>query len=313
MSGQEDKAPVSFGDPATEPVDLAQAFKMYNEANREAAQQPVEAGEPDDPVEASGSEGGQQDGGEVAGGDVVVDDTAAAAADDASGGGVGGSANVIEPVDYDARRKQILQGIQQQALNQVRKDFSDNKITPCTIEDLYQRDEQTGRVTFKNPDDPSRDFASRAEAQLWVDAFNKQIEMRFRQEVNKKQRDLVDQSAPMLRLIDFIPKYEAMNQQEKDVLDKLIEPYGVKNASGDVIGYSVNLDAMANQAKNIASMFATAPQGSQETQEAEEGKQESSRPAMNMPTGNGESKEDKEPKTLGEAMAMLNKSKKGGK
>ena len=191
----------------------------------------------------------------------------------------------------------------------MRQEFSKNQITPCTIEELYQRDEQTGRVTFKNPDDPQHDFASRAEAQAWVDAFNKQIETRFRQEINKKQRELVQQSAPQLRLIEFASTFNAMSKAEQDIMDDLIEPYAVKDARGNVVGFNVDLNAMANQARKIAARFpqapaANAPEDSQEAQEAP------SRPAMNMPTGTGQSADEAEPKSIGEALKMYDKSQR---
>lgn len=309
---EQDKNPVSFGDPATEPVDLAQAFKMYEEANRAAAEPPVEAGGPDAQV-AAGDPGQPGEGGgepaEGAGEDLAA---AAPAADGAGDEGAGGPADVVEPVDFDARRQELLQDIQRQAIDQVRQEFSKNQINPCSIEELYQRDEQSGRVTFKNPDDPQHDFSSRAEAQQWVDAFNKQIEMRFRQEINRKQRELVQHSAPTLRLIEFAPKFDAMSKVEQDVMEDMLEPYAVKDAKGDVIGFNVDLNAVASQAKKIAARF---PKGAQEPaagegDDSQQQQQQPSRPAMNMPTGSGASSDELEPKSIGEALKMYDKSQR---
>lgn len=309
MPNEQPQNQVSFGDPATEPVDLAQAFKMYNAANAAPAEQPVETGGTAEPV-AEGDAGEQGSGEPEAPEGAGENQETVAPADDGDGNdGSGGSTDVIEPVDFDARRQEILRGIQGQAIQQVRQDFSKNQITPCTIEELYQRDEQTGRVTFKNPDDPTRDFASRAEAQQWVDAFNKQIEMRFRQEVNKKQQELVEANAPQLRLIAFAPKFEAMDKAAQDILDDLIEPYAVKDNNGNVVGYNVNLDAMAAQAVKIAKRFPSQP-AANEPEGSQEPEQQASRPAMNLPTGNGKNPEEAEPKSIGEALKMYDKQQR---
>lgn len=310
MSG-EDKKPVSFGDPATEPVDLAQAFKMYNEANRASAQDPVEEGSPAVGVGEAGDPGIEGSGsGDPEATDETLD-TSAGTGQPEDSSDPGGSATVIEPIDYDSRRQEILTGIQKNAINQVRQDFAKNQIKLCTIEDLYQRDENSGRVTFKNPDDPTRDFASRSEAQQWVDAFNKQIEMRFRQEVNNKQKELVTSAAPTLRLIEFAPKYESMSKIEQDILDDLIEGYAVTDTRGQIIGYNIDLNAMAAQASKIAKRM---PQQAQpepdDPKDPKESAKQQSTPAMDMPTGNGKSVMEKEPESIGEALKMYDKMKR---
>ena len=308
MDGQNEKTP-SFGDPATEPIDLAQAFKMVNQANRAAAEDNVDTGNVDPETSAGEEPRGSGDG--DIGADENQEDTST---EPAAGGdeGIGEPSNFVEPIDFNARKQEVLREIQQDAINLVRKDFADNQITPCTIEELYVRDENTGRVTFKNPDDPSREF-DREAAQKWVDAFNKQIEMRFRQEVNKKQQELVVERAPMLRVIEFAPKFEALDQTTKEILDDLIEPYAVTNRAGEVIGFNVNLDAALAQAQKIAKRFNTQQANTQNTadnQKAEgnEPEKQGSRPAMNMPTGTGKSSDELEPKNIGEALKMYDKS-----
>lgn len=308
MSGQ-DVTPISFGDPATEPVDLAQAFKMLNKNDGEAAAEPVGQAEPSEPNVSGDEPGGNEGSGEPG---LTASEQQPAATGYDSAPTAGGSSDGIQAIDFDSRRQDILRGIQQQALSDVRKEFKNNGIEYCTIESLYQRDENSGRVTFKNPDDPRNPFNSRAEAQAWVEAFNKQIDTRFRQEVNKKQQELVGDSAPMLRLISFAPKYQAMSQAEKEIMDDLIEGYGVRNRQGQIIGYNVDLDAVAAQAKRIAKRMkpAEAPVQQAQPQPAASG------PAMDMPTGSGTSNDMKEPKTIGEALKMFDaqqRSKKGKK
>lgn len=306
---EQDVTPISFGDPATEPVDLAQAFKMLNKNDREAAAEPVGQAEPPEPNVSGDEPGGNESSGEP--GFTAPEQQPAATGYD-SAPTAGGSSDGIQAIDFDSRRQDILRGIQQQALSDVRREFKNNGIEYCTIESLYQRDENSGRVTFKNPDDPRNPFNSRAEAQAWVEAFNKQIDTRFRQEVNKKQQELVGGSAPTLRLISFAPKYQAMSQTEKEIMDDLIEGYGVRNRQGQIIGYNVDLDAVAAQAKRIAKRMkpAEAPAQQAQPQPATSG------PAMDMPTGSGTSNDMKEPKTIGEALKMFDaqqRNKKGKK
>jgi hypothetical protein len=307
---EQDVTPISFGDPATEPVDLAQAFKMLNQNDGEAAAEPVEQAEPSEPNVPGNEPGGSEGVGEQ--GTAAPADQSAPVGHDGSAT-AGGSSDGIQAIDFDSRRQDILRGIQQQALNDVRREFKNNGIEYCTIESLYQRDDNTGRVTFKNPDDPRNPFNSRAEAQAWVEAFNKQIDTRFRQEVNKKQQELVGTSAPTLRLISFAPKYQAMSQAEKEIMDDLIDGYGVRDRQGRIVGYNVDLDAVAAQAKRIAKRMKPAEPAAQPAQQ-----QQASGPAMDMPTGAGTSNDAKEPKTIGEALKMFDeqqrlKSKKGKK
>lgn len=304
--GEQVNEPVSFGDAATEPVDLAQAFKFLNQANREGAQPPVEE---EAPAAGVAESDGQREPGiseqPVQG--AAQDNSAPAGTGDSSGASYGGSSDGIQAIDFDARRQEILRGVQQQALSDVRQEFKNNGIEYCSIDQLWKKDEQTGRVTFQNPDDPRNPFTSRAEAQAWVDAFNKQIDSRFRQEVNKKQQELMGNTAPTLRLINFAPKYQAMSQDEKDIMDDLLDGYGVKDRSGRIVGYNVDLDAVAAQAKRIAKRMA--PRAPETLPEAPK----SSGPAMDMPTGQGTRNDTKEPKTIGEALKMYDSQKKGRK
>ena len=307
MDANEIENVVQNSDPATEPIDLAQAFKMYNQANRAAAQEPVAdepAAEPAPEGEAGGGIGEHYpaDG---------QGETGVAAGDDMGGGaGLDGSADVIEPVDYNPARETILRDIQQEALRNVRQKFSEQQIEMWSIEDLYERDENTGRVRFRNPDDPNRDFQSRYEAQQFVDAMNKQITQSFRTEVNKAQRELIQREAPKLRLIEFAPKYDAMDQVTKDIFDDMIEPYAVKDNGGNIIGFNVNLDSVHAQAAKIAKRVQQyAPQ--QQAQEEAGGKEKAAAksPALDVKTGASLTGEQ-EPKTIGEALKMYDSNKR---
>ena len=78
------------------------------------------------------------------------------------------------------------------------------------MNDLYERTSD-GRVIYHNPDDPNRPFSSRMEAQSWIDSFNGQV----RNELKRRALEIRNEDAgsilPSLRLMDFAPSYDAMD------------------------------------------------------------------------------------------------------
>lgn len=198
-----------------------------------------------------------------------------------------------------------MKQVQNLALQAARKKFADNNIHEFSIDQLYEQDPNTGRVTFKNPDDPNNPFSSRADAQKWVDAMNKQILQAFRREVNEQQKEQMKSAAPTLRLLEFGPKYDAMDEKTQAVFNALAEPYAIKS-NGQVVGFSVDLNQLGNQAKQIAKMIPD-----QQQPAAGENQQEPPQktPPLDMKTGAGKSEDEKEPTTLGEALKMIDKQK----
>lgn len=202
--------------------------------------------------------------------------------------------------------------MQNQALVQTRQMFQEKGISPWTIEDLYVKDENTGEVTFRNPDNPDRPFQDRYAAQQFIDAMNKQITQTFRTEVNKAQQEILKGTAPTLRLLDFGPKYDAMDANTKKVFDTMAEPYAIKDKSGQIIGFNVDLDKLAGQAKQIAKMIPDQQPQQQQQQQAASAKT----PPMDMKSGAGKADDEVEPKSLGEALKLYDKKqreKKEGK
>lgn len=310
----EGQAAPAFADAATTPIDLASAFKALNKANREAAQEPVEMA------------GGNED---------VPDDTGvqAEAGDDGSGmpvqpsddGGDGepddGSPGFVEAIDFNAFKQDLLRNVQRNAAAQVRKEFDDQNIGYYSAAELTVRDEQTGQVRFRNPDvqderNPDYYFKSRADMMSFIQAWNQGVDFEYRKAVNEKQQQLLMYEAPKARLVDFMPKWQAMDDVTKQVFDSLLEGHEVRDASGKEIGFNVNLDAVAAQAAKIARSFGGGVQVAQEQAGQDSGKAAAPAaggPAMDMRTGIGKSADEKEPKTIGEALAMIDKKNKGGK
>ena len=211
----------------------------------------------------------------------------------------------------------MLRDIQNNAAAQVRKEFNDQNIGYYSAAELTVRDEQTGQVRFRNPDvqderNPDYYFKSRAEMQNFIQAWNQGVDFEFRKAVNEKQRELLNEATPTARLIDFLPKWNAMDETTKAIFDDLLEGHEIRNAQGKEIGYNVNLDAVANQAAKLAKRFGTQAPANQEP-EAQGTAQQASGPALDMKTGNGKSADEKEPTNIGEALKMFDKKNKGGK
>jgi len=286
-----------------EPMDLNEAFKMLKEPRSEAAQGTVGTGGGEEPNTAS------EPISEPQGGTGETLDTGV----QASGDYVGGSADDLPGIDYNPVRQQLIESVNQQAVQNTAKMFRDQNVRMYSIDDLYRRDERTGQVTFVNPDAPNgQGFQTRAQAQEWIDSMNGQIQMRFAQEARKEQRKLMQQQAPRMRLIEFAPTYNGLDQRTKDILDDIVEPYAINDGKGNVVGFNCDLNAALRQAQKIVNRFPKQEQQAQ-VQQVQQQTQQGVRPAMDIKAGSGAAANENEPKDLAEAMLMYRKQQKGNK
>lgn len=231
-----------------EPADLADAFARVAKMDAEDAADAMEAegtGVPED--EEPGGDSGEDEAEEDA---VPVDDDGY----DDGGGSPDGTEESEYPRDYQGAINQVATEITRAARQQAAKEFSDNGIRHFTMRDLYRRDD-SGNVTFVNPDDRSRPFSSRMEAQQWIDSMNKEIDSEMRKRSIEISKDIQKAAAPALRLLRFAPTYDAMPDATKRMFDDLIEDYEVKNGKGQVVGYSCDLNRMAAKAERIAAKY----------------------------------------------------------
>ena len=278
----------------TEPMDIASAFQMVNQMDKAQA-------EPDVPEDGGGAGGGAEPAGEPEPAPEADPVDTGAPDDD----GLGGSTTEPQAYDYTPARQGLIQNIQNEAVQNVSKMFNENQISLVSIQDLYSRGED-GTVTFNNPDNPNKPFESRAEAQAWVDAMNAEVQRAFNENVTQETQRLYNLAAPAMQLLDFAPTYDAMDKATKEIFDSLIEPYAISN-NGQVVGFNCNLNAMAQQAMKLNSKFNA---GQQQVQPKQQQQPKAAEPAMDMKTGTGKAAEEQEPKTLEEAMAMLNKQRR---
>lgn len=221
-----------------EPDDLASAF---------AALQRSRQGDADGDVEDPGDDGNNDAADDADEGDEALDD-----------GGQdpdGGPGNGYEGADYQALQDQLTSEINQAAMRQAVAEYQRDGIRPITMNDLYQRDQSTGRVTYINPDDRSRPFSSRMEAQQWIDSFNSQLRQEIQTRARTVSRELSKQMAPARRLLAFAPTFDAMDASTREVFDDLVEGYEVRNQQGEVVGYSCDLNRMAERARRMAEKY----------------------------------------------------------
>lgn len=290
----------------TDPVDLSEAFMLARKDYREATGAGVEDA-------GAGVGGGRQQEQEREPEALGAPQQQSAPEPEQQGGSedAGGPAAGSEGFDYEAVQKKLIQDIDSQAKREITQMFQQNGIKNWSVADLYHKDEQNGRVSFTNPDDPDRPFQSRAEAEQWVASMNRQVQQGYQEAVRKRSREIIQEQGPTLRLAQFAPFYYQMDQTSRAILSDIIEPYEVKRGN-EVIGYNCDLMTAARQAVKIAQRYQGSQQPQQQGKQQPQQRQQAAAPAMDMSASGGSSGqvEQKEPKNIEEAMAMYQQAKK---
>ena len=224
-----------------EPDDLASAFAALQRSRQSDADRNLE---------------GPGDGGNPGDEDAADDDDEEdeALGDDRQDSD-GGPGDDYEGANYQALQDQLTSEIQQAAMQQAVAEYQRDGVRPITMNDLYQRDQSTGRVTYINPDDRSRPFSSRMEAQQWIDSFNSQLRQEIQTRARAVSRELSKQMAPARRLLAFAPTFDSMDDATREVFDDLVEGFEVRNQQGDVVGYTCDLNRMAERARRMAEKY----------------------------------------------------------
>lgn len=276
------------------PEDLAAAFRRVQSMDKEDPEDSVDDRGEDPEGDADDQDG--EDDSEVDGGDVDDDR---------------GSSALPGEIDYVAVKRGLIENLNKSAIAKAAKEFRDAKIREFQMNDLYERTSD-GRVIYHNPDDPNRPFSSRMEAQSWIDSFNGQV----RNELKRRALEIRNEDAgsilPSLRLMDFAPSYDAMDDAVREMFDDLIEGYEVLDSNGNVVGYNCDLDKMASKAERLASRFSKPKPSKRRTKATRTADEETRQPSVDMRShgsgGNGKMK--REPQTLEEAMLRLRQQNK---
>lgn len=275
-----------------EPDDLASAFAALQRSRQDDADGDVGDGgdDSDDDEEEEDDDEALDDGGQ-----------------DADGGPGDGYAGA----DYQALQDQLTAEVNQAAMRQAVAEYQRDGIRPITMNDLYQRDQSTGRVTYINPDDSSRPFSSRMEAQQWIDSFNSQLRQEIQARARAVSRELSEQMAPARRLLAFAPTFDAMDAQTREVFDDLVEGFEVRNQRGDVVGYTCDLNRMAERARRMAEKYGRKGGGNGATRREEQRK-----PAEDIRSHGSASARRKdpnrEPRDLNEAFEIMRERRRAG-
>lgn len=155
-----------------------------------------------------------------------------------------------------------MDNINRQALMRTQQMFQEKGWREISLDELVIRDERTGVVEFKNPDNPNRPF-NRKEALEFVKAWNEDLNNQFKRQARQMQSEMQKQYEPARKWIKFGPKYEKFDEAKKEVFGSLVSQYAVRDAGGNVMGFNVDLDAASKQADTIINSlkarYTTAP------------------------------------------------------
>lgn len=193
------------------------------------------------------------------------------------------------------------------------KEFQDKNIREMSMSDIFDRTPD-GRVVYNNPDDKSRPFSSRMEAQAWLDSFNGQVRSELVKRARAIRNGMAKQIEPTMNLLRFAPSYDAMSQEEQEIFDDLVSDYEIRNNQGKIIGYNCNLESFAKKARSIASKYSAKKASPAPAARKKAGPQKS--PSIDMgshgtPRTARNSGSD-EPETLEEAMKLyMSEHRKG--
>lgn len=165
--------------------------------------------------------------------------------------------------------------------------------------DVCQRDSD-GVPRFYNPE-TGREFTGdnpRRQAQEWVDDYNRELADAFNKTCQEYSQRLLAKEEGRIAVIEFAPKYKALDPVRRSMLDSLLEDYEVTDESGEVVSYSCDLDkaleAVNRQVRVIQQQYAKKPAD-----------KKPSGPALDTPsTGTGTQQGGSKPhfKSIAEAM-----------
>ena len=282
-----------------EPDDLASAFAALQRARQD---------------DADGDVGGSGDGEDPGDDDAADDDDEGdEALEDDRQDADGGLRNGYEGAAYQALQDQLTSEINQASMRQAVAEYQRDGIRPITMNDLYQRDQSTGRVTYVNPDDRSRPFSSRMEAQQWIDSFNSQLRQEIQNRARAVSRELSKQMAPARRLLAFAPTFDSMDDATREVFDDLVEGYEVRNQQGEVVGYSCDLNRMAERARRMADKYGRRDGGSTVKAKAERQRRTPPEDLRSHGSASARKKDpNREPRDLNEAFQIMRERRMAG-
>lgn len=127
--------------------------------------------------------------------------------------------------------------------------------------DVCKRD-RDGVPRFYNPE-TGREFTGdnpRRQAQEWVEDYNKELADAFNRTCQDYSQKLLQDEGGRLAVIEFAPKYKALDPVRRSMFESIIEDYEITDKQGNIVGYSCDLDkalaAVNRQVSVIKERFA---------------------------------------------------------
>ena len=295
----------------------AVAFAALSKQDEEAAEEAPDTGEGDgsgdvgDTEGADGSEGSAAPEGTDGGGSEVLP----GGPGDLDGAGGGEDEDLdwlgveLSEEEIKQQRESFVEDIKQRTIRDVVAAYikqgarnHDGRLG-ATINDpdVCKRD-RDGVPRFYNPE-TGREFTGdnpRRQAQEWVDDYNRELSEAFNRTCGEYSQKLLDQEGGRIAIIEFAPKYKALDPVRRSMFEAVIEDYEVTDDDGNIIAYSCDLDkalaAVNRQVKVIQERFSK--------QQQQQPKAEPTGPVLDTPSTSGAKQENERPqfKSLAEAM-----------
>lgn len=283
----------------------------------EALEKPAAEGtEPGEPEEDAGADGGQEQPDDTGAGADGVPGDQLERHDSPDGLDNPEDGNQVDPTpgevapDVDEAIKEYQGQARQAAIDTVVEAYKKQGVR-CTPDgklgaslsdpDICKKDAD-GTIRYYNPEN-GREFTGpnpRRDAQDYCDQYNRELAEQFNKACAKVEQQKMQEYDPAIRVLKFAPKYDALDDMTRGMLDDLIEDYEVKDSDGNLIGYSCDLDAALKTVQKQMARFKdyTKPEPKPATGPEEDMKKGSAK-------GNSDPEKHFVPKSLEEAMEYI--------
>lgn len=111
---------------------------------------------------------------------------------------------------------------------------------------------------YYNPEN-KREFTGpnpRRDAQDYCDQYNSELAKSFNKACKNVEDQRLKESEPTIKMLKFEKTYDSMDDVTRELFDDIIEDYEIHDKSGDLVGYSIDLDKAHSAAKRQAARVA---------------------------------------------------------
>lgn len=198
----------------------------------------------------------------------------------------------ISSEEIDSIRQSIKDEAEETAIREIAQEFirrgvrHNNGMLGASINDPdIMKKDSDGVPSFYNPD-TGREFTGdnpRRQAIEWCEDYNRELAKVFNQACDKRVSELVKESDSRLQVLEFAPTYNNLDQIRRQMFDSIIEDYEVKDADGNAIGYSIDLNKALQTVNRQVQMIQEYSRMQQHQKEQQQDQpKEKSQPALDM-------------------------------